>query len=418
MRIKFGRHPADDSLVSPVTTSMQIRTSYSQAGSESAAIRELTNALGSIRPQLLLVYMTQSYAAPLVLNGLRAHYPDSLIHGGTSCRAVMTESGYHDVDRRAVAVFAISDPGGGFGVGAADIGDDPTAAAMAATEAALDSAARAGEMPDLVWLSAAPGHEEQLLAGIEAVLGPNVLIVGGSSADDEVSGDWRQFAGTGVYSGAVTVSVLFLTTRVSSGFRGGYVPTGISGRVTAARGRTVYAIDGENAVAVYQRWSGLVLPRRNGEDSSVLAQTTLTPLGRAVAGPGQLMNYRLSHPESITVDGGLRFFTEIAEGEELVLMRGSVDSLVTRAGRVARFAADSLESTPDAVAGGLVIFCAGCMLAADREMHRVPSVVREVIGPAPFLGAFTYGEQGCIRPGQTHHGNLMVAVVLFEKANA
>ena len=48
-------------------------------------------------------------------------------------------------------------------------------------------------------------------------------------------------------------------------------------------------------------------------------------------------------------------------------------------------------------------------------MEEVATEVREALGGKPFLGAFTFGEQGCFTGGESHHGNLMISVVVFEK---
>lgn len=392
---------------------MYIRTSHSTGSDEKQVVAELVDGIGVGQPDLLIVYLTVNYAAEQVLDALHQRYPDSVIQGGTSCMGVMTGQGYHSVDGRGAGVFALYDAAGAYGAAASDIASAARLAARSATEAAIDNAGRPGEMPALIWLSAAPGREETLLAGIADVVGPNVPVVGGSTADNDVSGQWRQFCQTGVYRDAISVSVLFPSTRVTSAFRSGYMPTDVGGRVTRSVHRTILEIDHENAAAVYQRWAGLSLGAAGGSDVSVLLGTTLTPLGRVVDSSGNVPIYSLSHPEAITSEGGLRLFTDIEEGEEVTLMTGSLESLVTRAGRVATFAAGNAEMPADRIAGALVIYCAGCMLTVGDDMPRVPPEISAAIDHAPFLGAFTFGEQGCIRTGFNHHGNLMISTVLF-----
>jgi hypothetical protein len=392
---------------------MRIRTSHSTGFDEQNVITDLLEGIGVGEPELLIVYLTANYAAEQVLDALRQHYPNSVIQGGTTCMGVMTAQGYHSVDGRGAGVFALFDAEGAYGAAATDIGSDARLAARSVTETAIDHANRPGEMPALIWLSAAPGQEETLLAGIADVVGPNVPVVGGSTADNDVSGEWKQFCQNGVYRNAISISVLFPSTPVTSAFRSGYMPTDVGGRVTRSDHRTILEIDHENAAAVYQRWAGLALGGAVDAEVSVLAGTTLTPLGRVVDSNGNFSTYRLSHPEAITAEGGLRLFTDIDEGDEITLMTGSQESLVTRAGRVAKFAAGNAEMPNDRIAGALVIYCAGCMLTVGDDMPRVPSEISAAIGQAPFLGAFTFGEQGCIRTGDNHHGNLMISTVLF-----
>jgi len=115
----------------------------------------------------------------------------------------------------------------------------------------------------------------------------------------------------------------------------------------------------------------------------------------------------------VTAEGALTLFSDIKEGEELILMSGTRSSLITRAGRVARAALGAGHLTADQISGALVIYCAGCMLAIQEQMDQVAAEIRDSLGGRPFLGAFTLGEQGRFVGGENHHGNLMISVVVF-----
>lgn len=95
-------------------------------------------------------------------------------------------------------------------------------------------------------------------------------------------------------------------------------------------------------------------------------------------------------------------------------MRGNRPNLVERAGKVAAAAASMLPGGPASLAGGLVIYCAGCMLAVGNEMPKVSRAVSASLDGAPFLGCFTFGEQGSIL-GRNAHGNLMISAIAFGK---
>lgn len=394
---------------------MRIVTAYTTAADEQTAVEELTDAIKGGSPDLLVAYSSVGYATDQFLSRLCENYVGSPMLGGTSCRGVMTERGFHSVDNTGAGVFAIFDPDGAYGVAASDIGDDPRAAARWVVERALAEAGRPGEVPMLIWLSAAPGCEESILAGIADVVGPNVPVVGGSTADDDVSGQWRQFCRWRTYSHAVSVAVMFPSTSVAWSFHSGYRPTNHKGRVTRAGDRTAYEIDGQPAADVYERWTAGALAGHTRENCSVLSSTSLFPLGRPIGAHEGVEYYRLSHPEAVTEDGGLRMFTEVGEGDEVVLLTGDRESLLSRAGRVAASAARSVDMEPDDIAGALVIYCAGCMLTVQDQMQRVPEAITAALDDVPFLGAFTFGEQGCIDEGLNYHGNLMISVVLFGK---
>ena len=239
---------------------------------------------------------------------------------------------------------------------------------------------------------------------------------GGSAADDAVAGGWYQLTRDGDYRDAVVVSALFPSGRVVSAFQSGYVPSDTRGVVTRARGRTLIEIDGQPAAAVYDAWTRGAIAGTLGVGGSVLASTSLFPLGRRVGDVGGVPYYRLAHPATVHPDGSIDLFADVEAGDELVLMHGDVEALVTRAGRVAADARALARLAPAEVAGALVIFCAGCMLTVRDRLEQVVVGLREGLGGAPFLGSFTFGEQGCFIGGENRHGNLMISVTVFARA--
>lgn len=338
------------------------------------------------------------------------------LHGSSSCLGVMTRVGA-TLDGPSLAMFGLRDEAGNFGVGAAtpDAAADPGAVAAIALQRAIDAAGRQGEVPALVWLTAAPGHEEACIAGIEAMLGPDVPVVGGSAADNAVAGGWYQLTRDATFTDAVVVSALFPSGRVVSAFQSGYVPTPIGGVVTRANGRVLAEIDGKPAAAVYNAWTGGAIEAALREGGSVLAGTSLFPLGRRVGEVGGVPYYRLAHPATVHPDGSMELFADIVEGDQLVLMQGDIEAVLTRAGRVATDACALANLAPADVAGALVIFCAGCMLTVRERMNEVVAGLERGLGGAPFLGAFTFGEQGCFVGGENRHGNLMISVTVFAR---
>lgn len=352
----------------------------------------------------------------VVRRELQAFAPDAALHGSTSCLGAMTRAGFHAEDGAGLGLFAIADDTGAYGVGARRAGSDPAAAARGAIREAIDAAGRSGEVPSLVWLSAAPGAEETVVRAIESVIGAEVPIVGGSSADNTVEGHWKQFTVRDSFSDAIVVSALFTTGRVASAFLSGYASGGKRGRVTRADGRKILEIDGRPAAHVYNEWTGGILHDTLEAGGNILARTTLHPLGREVGSAGGVPYFRLAHPDSVSADGALSLFADVEEGDLVHLMVGSVDGLVTRAGRVAEEVLDRSGLTADTVAGALVVFCAGCMLTVKDRMEEVVDGLNGSLGTRPFLGSFTFGEQGCMIGGENRHGNLMISVTVFAAA--
>lgn len=395
---------------------MKVATAFSTENDTGAGASEayarVASQLGAA-PQLLFVHASVRANAAAMMSALRAAAPGVAIHGGTSCVGVMTREGFHRTDAGAIAMLGVLDPEGAYGVGAAELGQDPRGAATRAISSALRDAGRDGEVPDMIWITQPPGNEELILLGLADVVGPNVPIGGGSSSDDLVQGGWLQFATHAVFSNAVAVAVLFTSAGVRSSFQSGYDPTHLKATVTNGGGRTIRELDGRPAAQVYNEWTGGAVSHVLTGGGSVLMQTTLSPLGRVTGKIGDIPYFQLSHPDRVLADGSMTFFSDVAPGDEVFLMRGSPESLANRAGRVARSLHPPVGSEHQ-IAGAVVVFCAGCMLTIQDRMPQVVATLRAGLGEdVPFLGAFTLGEQGCFLGGENRHGNLMISVLAF-----
>lgn len=395
---------------------MKVATSFSThpiaATAISDAYARVVEQLGE--PHLLFLHSSITYDGSEILSALTACAQGIPIHGATSCLGAMTQLGFHCEDERGLGILGIHDPEGSYGVGAADLGPDARAAARQAGEHALEQAERPGEVPNMVWIASAPGSEELVLQGLGDLFGPNVPIGGGSSADNAVRGDWQQFANGRVYRNAVVVTVLFASKGVGFSFHSGYDPSSEKAIVTRGSGRTIDELDGRPAAEVYNAWTNGKIAAALPMGGTVLMQTSLSPLGRVAGSTGSVPYFQLSHPDSVTPERSLTMFSNVSVGDEMYLMHGSPDTLVTRAERVARSAIRSVDSDSTHVAGALVIYCAGCMLTIKDRIEEVVANLRRGLGEGvPFLGAFTFGEQGCFLGGENRHGNLMISILVF-----
>lgn len=382
-------------------------------------------------PDLLFVCCTIGYDIASVIDVILECTPNVPIHGSTSCKGVITQMGIASENNEGLAMLAVSDPQGAFGVGAAPIDEDPVKAGETAINQALVNADCPGEVPAMVWLSSAPGSEEALLQGIANVLGDDVPVAGGSSADNQLDGSWKQFDNQSIYTNGVIVTTLLPSSEVMFCFHSGYEPTAAKGIITKAGGyeathnkgiatqtnqRTLSEINGRPAAQIYDEWTDGIIQDQLSSGGKILSQTSLNPLGRVAGHIGDIPYFQLSHPASVTPEGELTLFSDINTGDEVVLMRGTVDSLIARAGRVATAAIETHLSSPQEVAGALIVYCAGCMLTVHDRLEEVVESIRSALPDTPFLGTFTYGEQGCFLNGGNRHGNLMISVLIFKKA--
>lgn len=391
---------------------MQWMVAQSSESEAARAVDEVVASLGACEPSALVVVHSAALSADVIRAAFAARFPGVPTVGSTSCQGALSTLGLVGGTGAGLVVAAIIDPDGAYGAASVGKGEDPRSAAAEAVEAALGAAERDFESPELVWLAGVPGGEEQVLAGIQEVVGDHVPVLGGSAADDTVAGGWSVWADRGDATGGIALLVAFPSGPVGHAFRCGYEPTEQSAEITRAEGREVVALDGEPAGLVYDRWTaggiGGAQPGRN-----VLAETTLAPLGLAVGETAGVTEYLLVHPASVTDAQGLACFADVAEGDRLVCMTGSVDSLVSRIGRVAQDALEVAGLTADEVAGALVVYCGGCRLTVSERVSEVSASLSSVLPGVPLVGTFTFGEQGPVSTGQSRHGNLMISVVVF-----
>lgn len=330
------------------------------------------------------------------------------VHVASSSGGIMSNAGADDV-----GILAISDPMGSYGTSCQPIDRDAFEAAKTATATALQAANRLGEAPDLIWLSITPGQEEAALKGIESVIGTATPIIGGSAADDHVAGEWSVGDAEKALAQGITVSVLFTSTPTHFAYQNGYEPTGHSGVATKVDGRTVHEIDGKPAAEVYRSWTDNTMPIAHTNPVNILANATLWPLGRKVRELADTPHYLLAHPCTTHPCGSIETFAEIEQGERLTQMTGTKGALARRAGRVADFTLTSAGIPKAEIAGALMVYCGGCRMAVQNEFDDVYKGVDHALGHAPFMGVFTFGEQGPWHAVGNKHGNLMISCIAF-----
>lgn len=379
-----------------------------------------------LSPDLVCVFYDANHDDRLIFQFLQDRFPEAQILGGTSCGGAMSETGLGGSD--SVGLLMIEDPDGDYGVASVTFDDDPAMCAERALNLALENAGCPGELPELIWIYQAPGQEEKVIAGLRRVVGDRCPIIGGSAADNAVAGQWRQIGPDGPISNGLAIGVLFSSGGIGFAFQGGYEPSGPSGIVTKvgygtdgnsgvvtqARGRQIVSIDGEPAAEVYNRWLDGALSEKLRVGGSILTDTTMHPLGIDAGKIEDVTCYLVVHPDQISTEGTLSTFAEIEVGTRLYSMRGDKNRLVDRAGKVAAAAAAGIPGGIANLAGGLVVYCAGCKLAIDDQMDRVSKAIATSFDGMPFVGCFTFGEQGLVLD-RNAHGNLMISAIAFGK---
>jgi hypothetical protein len=351
---------------------------------------------------------------------LKTRFPGTPVIGGTSSGGFMTHRGM--CDESSIGVLVVDDPHGDYGVAAGPLGVDPACAAETLLQQALASCGCSGELPELIWAYQAPGHEEEVIDGLRRVVGDRCPIIGGSSADNDVSGQWRQLGTDGPLSAGLVIAVLFPSSPVDCAFQSGYEPAGPSGIVTSialrpgdnatASGREILTIDDEPAADVYNRWTGGLVSHKLRDGGTILTETSLCPIAVDGGRCDGVTQFLLVHPESVHANGSMSTFCAVNVGDRVYAMKGDRTRLIDRADRVVQQASRALSHSTSSVAGALIVYCAGCKLAVGDDIAQVAAAVAHSLGDAPFIGSFTFGEQGRLIDKNVH-GNLMISAVAF-----
>ena len=269
--------------------------------------------------------------------------------------------------------------------------------------------------PDCILIHATPGYEERILDGIRDVFGDDVPVFGGSAGDNDLTGKWKIICGKEEVNEGVLIVGFKSDKKIYGAFLGGYLPTKNRGKITKAEKRRVDEIDGRPAAIVYNEWTKGIISSYLDKGGVILAETTLYPIGRIVGKVAGVPVYLLSHPHQVIKDTkSLTFFTELKEGEEIILMTGTKTALIERTEQVASRAL-RLDKGKVELKGGILIYCAGCVLQVMEEKEKIINAYKQVVGDIPFIGAATFGEQGCFftEVNKNRHGNLMCNTIIF-----
>lgn len=401
-----------------IFSTQAVETADTSAAVAAIAERIVINLGG--QPNFVLAAYSEHHDPAAIHEGLSARFPKATLLGSSTCRGLITQNGLMGFGKPALGITGFCDPDGAYGTAGLIVEDDMQATIDQAVERAQTSVDRIGEIPDLTWLHASPGNEEAMISGLQTILGGQVLISGGSSADESISGKWSQFETHGVASGAA-IALIYTGQPITHHFQSGYLPTNFGGEITRADGRILHEIDGRPAAIVYNEWTdGAISAALEDRSLNILGDSAWFPLGKSIGhlGPSpELMVdcYCLIHPDSVGPNDELRLFAEVAEGSRIVLMKSGREELIKRANQVVR---TSLEMAPKdmPVSGALLVFCAGCMLALGDDIWRVADELKSAYGDVPFMGVFTFGEQGSFLNGERLHGNLMISSSLFSGA--
>ena len=400
------------------------------------------NAMGEIGegrdPSLLLVFMTANIDHERALGRLNEITQGKIPYSGcTICQGAMEGNFWRQVDElKLTSIWAIHDPEGSYEVGMADLTkaseDHPTRKIVqnAVSNVVARCRAKSKENPDnqviqgdpsFIWVNPPPGPEDEALLGVQdGMEGRKIEIIGGSSADNDVSGSWKQWnSEVGVVSNGVPFVISHCSAQVKGSAFTGYSATPKTGKVTKVNGsRHILAIDDKPAGQVYDEWTSGHFKYMwcDPDDSNILGPSSVYPLGQVVGKDWDNEEvFRTLHPHLlIKKDQSLTVFADVREGQNICMMTGTKENIQTRISTVASNVLRSTGIRMSEIRGALVVFCAGAMMYVGKDgMNAACRKLDKTLGGANYLGIHTFGEQGPFPDGTNKHGNLMFSALVF-----
>lgn len=289
-------------------------------------------------------------------------------------------------------------------------GAEPRAAAAAAVKMASQAL---GGRPGLAIIlpDGLTSSAFRILEGFAEVLGDDVPVVGGMSAD-RVAGakdsySTYQFFGNEVLTDAVPVLLFSGPLIYSLGVESGWTPIGKKMTVTRSEANILYALDDKPAFELYLHYLGDVVKES-------MAGIGSYPL--AVYEPG-LNNYYLRVAKAADPEtGAITFLGEIPEGAMVQITQAVRDDVIDGVTQSVRSALDNYRGDQPGVA--MMFSCTGRKIALGTKAREEISRARAGLAVGlPMTGVYTFGEIGPVSNNTRarYHNTTFVTLLLGEK---
>ncbi|MCT4641774.1 MAG: FIST C-terminal domain-containing protein [Bacteriovoracaceae bacterium] len=369
----------------------------------------------SWEPKIAMVSFEQDWKPDEHIDFLVESFEQIKIFGSSSSQGFMDSQGVLKSSATATIMLIGGDS---LDAGIASLTKDSCALKLGENviNMACKDAGRSGQTPSIIFMFSCPGDEELVIEGICNMIGQDTPIIGGSSGDNSISGNWKQLSGKSYDANLVSILAIYSDEKISTYFHSGFGPTTFKGIATKVEAREIIEIDGFAAAKVYNEWTQEAMSDSLlRAPSTILAQSSLFPIGRKTDSDSSSLFYKLSHPETITKRHGLTTFTTIEQGEEITLMSGTYESIIERTLRVLEQAQEIEQIEKDDIKGVVLTFCAGCMMTLGPRINEVYELIEDKFlkSNIPLISFFTFGEQGHIANEENIHGNLMISAVLL-----
>jgi hypothetical protein len=382
---------------------------WSGAGTSSetdprAAGRDAATAAlkGGTDAQLLIVFASEAYELPDLLDGVREIAGDVPLVG-CSTAGEIASSGAGD---QGVVIMALGGPGFSIATASASVAEHGLREAGALVAAAASEVADKPYRVLLLLSDGLAGDQQEVVRGAYSVLGASIPLVGGCAGDDLRMVRTAQLCGNEVLSGSIVAAAIGSDAPLGIGVEHGWRRVGEPMLVTDSEGTCVRTLDDQPALDVYLRRLGA--PADAHTDPAAFTRFALThPLGlRRRSGEEVRMV-----AEADFTNRSLTCIASVPRGGLAWFMEGDEQSVLDATDAACLSALDALGDHPP-----LALLAFDCI--ARRGVLGDAGIVREVeqiaahAGSAPVSGFYTYGEIArSSAAGGFHNQTLVVLAV-------
>jgi hypothetical protein len=350
---------------------------------------------------LVIIFAAQEFIeAPRPIHDLAAAYPNSVVIGCSTSGEVLGRQ----VSDKSLSVAVVR-----FDSTPLRSADAPVTAPEASftTGRAIATQLKSPDLRGILVLSdGLQVNGSELVRGLNAELGPEVVVTGGLAGDgDRFKRTWVIRNRQPQVGGATAVGFYGPRVQLGHGSKGGWDIFGPERRVTRSKGNILYELDGKPALTLYKEYLG-------DRASGLPATGLLFPLALRTeqTASKQLVRTILAIDE---VSQSLTFAGDIPEGSLAQLMRANFDRLV---GGAADAASLSRAGHNGSATLAVAISCVGRRLVLGERTEEEIEATFEALPPqTQQIGFYSYGELSPFAKGQCDlHNQTMTITTISE----
>ncbi len=374
------------------------------------ATQHALDQLGTAKPVLALVFVSQEFTISEVLAGLTSLLGETPLWGFSTIDPITGDGD----QPRSVVVALIT-------------GSDLKAQVHWYPNYAQDSPATARQfiqalkqdifLPQEI-LIVADGINGSLVPVCNALGELDVRVAGCMASGEPSMGKTYSIGKNQAGPGALAAAVLGGRFRVGVGLAHGWMDLGVYFRATRTRDVWVQSLDDRPAAEIYARYLGY--SAREWAFPPLTDMARLYPLGVEMparhgktgpfieADPGNLL---IRSALRVEVDGSLRMSAPVPEGSVVHLMTGDPEACLDSAVQAVKTALSALGKAKPLLAVALID--ASWQLLFESRQNQLSNVLKTALGDTPLVGAYTFGQLMRPAPDQTpvlHNQNLEVLV--------